>query len=168
MKTIVVFAAVATLGVAQEQSRQTIMLQSAGEPGHMRVRVDAEPGMGNAVFNRDVVVTTDAVKMGFVAAEMSMGGKILKGAPYSADTVSETIQTLADGNRIVRKSTGAVYRDSEGRTRREQTIESIGPWSTSGEPLKSVTITDPVSAATYFLDSRAKEAQQIQWLGYRD
>ena len=48
-------------------------------------------------------------------------GRVVKGAPYSARTVTETTQTLADGNRIVRRTEGAVYRDSEGRTRREDT-----------------------------------------------
>ena len=46
----------------------------------------------------------------------------MKGAPYSAETVIEGIQTLADGNRINRKTTGRVYRDGEGRTRREEDV----------------------------------------------
>src|SRR5512140_2848590 len=45
--------------------------------------------------------------------------QLVKGAPYSAEVVTETKQTLADGNVIARKSTGAVYRDGEGRTRQE-------------------------------------------------
>ena len=51
----------------------------------------------------------------FLATEMSFGGKLVKGAPYSADSVTESIHTLSDGNRIVNKSTASVYRDSEGR-----------------------------------------------------
>src|SRR5437870_8812925 len=60
--------------------------------------------------------------MVFVATEMSFGGKVVKGAPYSAQAVTESLQTLADGNRIVHKNTAQVYRDSEGRTRRDQTV----------------------------------------------
>lgn len=41
------------------------------------------------------------------------------GAPYSGETVTESVQTLADGNRIVRRSVVRVFRDSAGRTRRE-------------------------------------------------
>ena len=37
----------------------------------------------------------------FVASE-NVGGKIVKGAPYSAEAVTESIQTLADSNRIGR------------------------------------------------------------------
>jgi len=42
--------------------------------------------------------------------------------PYKADAVTEITQSLADGNRIVRKTTSAVSRDSEGRTRREANL----------------------------------------------
>src|SRR5205085_3538810 len=47
----------------------------------------------------------------FVATEMSFGGRVVKGAPYSAEAVTESVQTLADGNRIVHKTTAQVYRD---------------------------------------------------------
>ena len=62
----------------------------------------------------------------FMASE-SFSGKVVKGAPYSAEAVTETIQTLGDGNRIVNRLTSSVYRDSEGRTRREQTLKGLGP-----------------------------------------
>src|SRR5260370_41682116 len=48
--------------------------------------------------------------------------KVVKGMPFSATVVTESTQTLADGNRISRKSTALVVRDSEGRTRREQKL----------------------------------------------
>src|SRR6266540_3973549 len=37
----------------------------------------------------------------FLATEMSFGGKLVKGAPYSGQAVTESVQTLSDGNRIV-------------------------------------------------------------------
>src|ERR1700694_3115739 len=49
----------------------------------------------------------------FVSSEMSFDGKLVKGAPYSAQAVTEMTQTLGDGNRIVNKSTASIYRDSE-------------------------------------------------------
>jgi hypothetical protein len=69
--------------------------------------------------------------------------KTVKGAPYSAEVVIESNQTLADGNRINQKTTGHVYRDGEGRTRREED-------RTDG--LVSVRIIDPVSGVSYSLD----------------
>lgn len=59
----------------------------------------------------------------FVSREI--GGGTVKGAPYSAETISETTQTLADGNRIVRRSTGKIARDSDGRTRQERSDGSV-------------------------------------------
>src|ERR1043166_3142081 len=61
----------------------------------------------------------------FFMASESFGGKTVKGAPYSAESVTESTQTLADGNRIINRITSAVYRDSEGRTRREQTLKGL-------------------------------------------
>src|SRR5437899_11055346 len=57
----------------------------------------------------------------------------VKGAPYSADTIIESSQTLADGNHINHSTTGKVYRDGEGRTRREQ--EGALSVVTRNEPL---------------------------------
>jgi len=48
----------------------------------------------------------------------------VKGAPYSAEVVNESVQVLPDGNRIVHRSTQRVYRDSDGRTRRESDTPS--------------------------------------------
>ena len=71
--------------------------------------------------------------MVFFATE-SFGGKTVKNAPYSAEAVTETIQTLGDGNRIVNRISSLLYRDSEGRTRREQSLKGLGIFgSGSGE-----------------------------------
>ena len=59
--------------------------------------------------------------MQFVVGELD--GKVVKGAPYSAEAVSETIQVLADGNRIVRRSVTRLMRDGEGRTRQERLVD---------------------------------------------
>jgi hypothetical protein len=44
---------------------------------------------------------------------------VVKGAPFSAEAVSESVQVLADGNKISRSYTTKLFRDSEGRFRRE-------------------------------------------------
>jgi TonB family protein len=98
----------------------------------------------------------------FVATEMSFGGKVVRGAPYSAQAVTESVQTLADGNRITHKSTAQVYRDSEGRTRREQSIAAIGPYSVAGDPPQTYFINDPVAGVSYILDPRSKTARKFE------
>jgi len=77
--------------------------------------------------------------------------KVLKGQPYSAEVVSQTIQTLADGNRIVQRTTGRVYRDSEGRVRREED-------RASGTP--SISIVDPTAGLSFALDPANRIARE--------
>ncbi len=86
----------------------------------------------------------EMVQMKMVGA---IKGMTVKGAPYSAEEVNETNQMLADGTRIHRENRTTVYRDSEGRTRRE-TPENI-------------TITDPVANVTYFLDPKTMTGQKL-------
>lgn len=134
-----------------------------------------QPTSDVMVFQREKVQTPDGpVKIAgpgedafwFVSSEMSFDGKVVKGAPYSAQAVTETTQTLADGNRIVNKSTASLYRDSDGRTRREQTLRAIGQFATSAEPPQSIFINDPVTGTTYMMDARthvARKTASFHW-----
>ena len=85
-----------------------------------------------------------------VEARASVETRITPGAPYAAEATTETVQVLADGNRIVRKTTARFYRDTEGRTRRESV-------SSTGE-LQSVTISDAVAGVSYVLQPGTKTA----------
>lgn len=99
---------------------------------------------------------------GFVAAEPMMPGRMVRNSPYSAEAVTETVQALADGNRITRRSSAALYRDSEGRTRREQ---SMGiPGSAAGDGM-TVLIQDPVARVHWVLDTRQKTARKMSLSG---
>src|SRR5262249_21735375 len=84
----------------------------------------------------------------------------VKGAPYSAETIVESNQTLADGNRINRKSTGRVYRDAEGRTRREEDrdFSALTPNGPMQAKMTSISIVDPVAGFSYSLDPENKIA----------
>src|SRR5678815_4889923 len=95
----------------------------------------------------------------FFATE-SFGGKVVKGAPYSAEAVTETIQTLGDGNRIINRITSMLYRDGEGRTRREQSLKGLGMFGSGDEPFKTIFINDPVAGVTFALDSRSHTAHK--------
>ncbi len=94
-------------------------------------------------------------------SEMGFDGKLVKGAPYSAEAVTESIQMLSDGNRIVNRSSSMIYRDSEGRTRREQTIKAISGVANVAEPLQTIFISDPVAGVSYSLDSRTRTAHKL-------
>jgi hypothetical protein len=99
----------------------------------------------------------------FLSAEAGMPGPLVKGAPYSADAVTETTQILPDGNRIRQVSTVHVYRDSEGRTRREQALNAIGGVVSNSNLPTVVFINDPVTGLNYALSPRDKVATKSVW-----
>jgi hypothetical protein len=71
-----------------------------------------------------------------------VNGNTVTGAPYSAEAVTETTQTLADGNRIERSSSVKLYRDGQGRERQEE-----------GTPdATRIFISDPVAKASFTLN----------------
>jgi hypothetical protein len=99
-----------------------------------------------------------------VLTSKSIFGKVVKGAPYSATATTETVQTLGDGNQIIRRNESRLYRDSEGRTRMEQTLGTIGKWAANGEAQQLTTINDPVAGLSFSLDSRTRTAYK-KWAG---
>ena len=88
-------------------------------------------------------------------------GKIVKGAPFSATASSETTQTLQNGTTIHRTTSSTLYRDGQGRFRREITLSGFGPLQTSGKPRTVIVIGDPVAAAHYVLDPEQKVAHKM-------
>ena len=88
-------------------------------------------------------------------------GKVVTGAPYSGVAVTETEQTLADGNTINRRIQANVFRDSQGRTRREITLTGVGPLSTAGGSHTFVMIHDPVAGTAFVLHQEKKVAEKL-------
>ena len=78
--------------------------------------------------------------------------RITAGRPYSADATTESLQVLGDGNRISSKRVTRVFRDNDGRTRREQ----LGPDGNA----QTITINDPVGGTSYTLYPATKTASQ--------
>ena len=123
-------------------------------------RAPGTPGV-RMMFNPEVSSDIAGGTFGWVASEMSFGGKPVKGAPYAAEAITESTQALSDGNRIQRKSTASVFRDSEGRTRRDQTLAAIGPWAASGEAPQTIFIDDSVAGVHYILNPKERTARKI-------
>ena len=77
-----------------------------------------------------------------IAIEPFHFGPPVKDAPYTAEAITETTQVLADGNRIERRTSATVARDSGGRIRRQQQAVVFGGLLAKRQgPL--VTISDP-------------------------
>jgi hypothetical protein len=145
MKRAVWIFLFAAAGLAQEV-RHEVHTRHAAPPADVTI---AHPAMASQGA------------IGFIAHEGFALGQAVKGAPYSAEGVTESVQTLPDGNRITRRSSSALARDSEGRTRRENKLSLIGPWGVEGEPPTIITITDPVAKAHYLLNSKDKTARKL-------
>ena len=56
--------------------------------------------------------------------------------------------------------TSSVYRDGEGRTRREQSLKGLGIFGAGDEPFQTIFINDPVAGVTFTLDSNSKTAHK--------
>lgn len=95
---------------------------------------------------------------------LDKGPAPVKGAPYSATTTSESVQTLADGNRISQTSTGSVARDSQGRTRQDTALPPIGNLSAAHLP-HLVFVRDPVAGTSFTLNLTDKTAWKNPMLG---
>src|SRR6185369_5783369 len=86
--------------------------------------------------------------------------RLVKGAPYSAQVITETNQPLADGNLITHKTEGAIYRDTEGRTRQELAAVGRKPGT--------VYISDPVHGKRIVLLPGSKRAVVSAWTPHPD
>ncbi|OON59710.1 hypothetical protein B0920_20720 [Massilia sp. KIM] len=102
--------------------------------------------------SRDELVIANGLPMGGAIIQQSLG-RAVKNAPYSALSVSERIQHLADGNQIVNKTVAMNYRDSAGRTRTEVRDDD-------GE-VRVITINDPVEGVRYVLRPETKTATKV-------
>src|SRR5882757_9290923 len=100
-------------------------------------------------------------RMKILGFEEMHPGKVVTGAPYSAVAVTETTQTLADGTTIDRKIQANVFRDGQGRVRRETTLPVIGPLVASGKSDSFVMIHDPVAGTAFILHPDTKIADEL-------
>ncbi|MGB7848421.1 MAG: hypothetical protein WBL63_22600 [Candidatus Acidiferrum sp.] len=127
---IFILAASASCALGQDMPRTNVVYQSSGAG----------------------IVTAGAIGKGMSAP--------VQGAPYSATITNESVQTLADGNRIAQNSTGTTARDSQGRTRQDAALPTIGNLSAANAP-HLVFIMDPVAQVSYTLNLTDKTAHKI-------
>ncbi|MDH5286479.1 MAG: DUF4412 domain-containing protein [Betaproteobacteria bacterium] len=104
-----------------------------------------------AQLSHDLRIEGDAAALAFVAGEMGSSREIVKNAPYTAEAVTESVQVLADGNRIVRETRTLLARDTQGRTRQEKK----GPGGTK------VYVFDPVADRSFVLDTERKTSLRL-------
>src|SRR6478752_2952831 len=98
-------------------------------------------------------------KIEFFSAEMAGAGEVVTAAPYTATATTESTQVLADGNKIVNKTSSFVARDSQGRTRRETDLRRIGTMQVDSP--KMVFINDPTTHTQYIFTPGRGEATKV-------
>jgi hypothetical protein len=128
---MILILATSSCAFGQETMRTNVVYQSAGSG----------------------VVTAGAIGKGML-------GTPVQGAPYSATITNESIQTLTDGSHITQNTSGATARDSQGRTRQDTALPTIGNLSAADAP-HLVFIMDPVAQTSYTLNLTDKTAQKL-------
>ena len=129
------------------------------EMTHAFVLVIAAASCSFAQEKGDVIYQT-AGQVAIARGAFDKASGPVVGAPYSATITNESVQTLADGNRIVQSSTGSTARDSQGRTRQDAMLPPIGNLSAANAP-QLVFIHDPVAQASYSLNLTDKTAHKM-------
>jgi hypothetical protein len=120
---------------------------------------------------------SDSTSAGFGGLKAELHGKVVTGAPFTASFSTQTTQIFSDGNKIQQESSaGTIARDSEGRTRRDMTLNTIvGLWTSNNEgtskgaapdstapiEFKASFINDPVAKTHYILFTDRKLARQV-------
>lgn len=95
------------------------------------------------------------------AESCTQWGRPVTGASYSATEETEISQTLADGTHIERKWQSArVYRDSQGRTRRDMYVPPGSP-GPEENVLLNIMITDVVDCVHYSLNPQTHIASRL-------
>ena len=130
-------------------------MAALAQPDTFTVAVPPPPGAAG--------VRAHAIEV--VRGEFGISGQVVKNAAYSAEAVTETVQVLADGNRIVHRTSAQVARDSEGRTRRDATFAGFGPLAGADGP-KTSFIHDPMTNTSITLDHNSKTARKMKGHGF--
>ncbi len=142
--------ALLTLTLCALATAPALALEADTAPRDMQRDIEREVGRAMAELPRQLALADPA--LAFAGRELE-GERVVRGAPYCATAVHENIQTLSDGNRIVRRQQSQLCRDGEGRTRREVQREG-GP--------RVVYLNDPVARAAWVLYPDQKRVQRLR------
>ncbi len=86
--------------------------------------------------------------------------RLVKGAPFSAVLLIETVRFLPEGTRSTRTFSSVIYRDERGRIRRDQMPSQVPAGAEKDQPERTIII-DPVAGFTYILEHRARLVHRV-------
>ena len=154
MIKVVAATAVVLLGVSAKASAQIPKPQPGIDQRFDVMILKSDQAAGHPV-------AIQQAGMEFLSMPVEIAGEAATGAPYSAEAVTEVVQPLADGNRIVRESRAAVDRDSAGRIRREHGLAIVGGLVSGQDRPQNVQISDPKSGVSYVLDVTNRRVMKL-------
>ncbi len=121
-------------------------------------------------YSQGVVATTSDSSKLIREVTVSSSARVVKGSPYSAEAISESVQVLQDGNKITKSTTVKMFRDSEGRFRREGSESVAGNFGYRTWRLNhlygsrnTIYIYDPVESVRYVLNTSTKKARRYNY-----
>jgi len=135
-RPLILALALGSAGAQTTQSTQT----THREVRVQDFRIQKGPGDGGS----------ELMIAGMIGPDGRMGLLNVTGKPFSATETRHTLQTLAGGAKIETSDSDQIYRDDQGRTRVEQTVD--------GRTI--VVIMDPVARFVAILDPAAKTAHK--------
>jgi hypothetical protein len=100
------------------------------------------------------------IPSGSIGASAPLGAQALEGNPMMAEFVTESHQTAKDGASITCSTNSVIYRDSQGRVRRESHL--LVPGLPSGVTAKFITIDDRRQGFGWVLDPQALVAHRYR------
>jgi len=111
----------------------------------------------------EIIAYSSPVNIEFTSGPIAFDTEPITGAPYSAEAITDVVQTLSDGNRIVRQNKAQISRDSQGRTRREEGFAMFGPLVNGPREneLRNVQISDPTTESLVMLDLHTRTAHKM-------
>jgi hypothetical protein len=93
---------------------------------------------------------SEPIMAGMIGLDGRMGVLNVTGKPFSATEVRRTVQMLANGAKLENSDSNQFYRDDQGRTRAEQTVNGR----------TTIVIMDPVARIVAILDRSAKTVRK--------
>lgn len=97
---------------------------------------------------------------GFFFFNLDPGLAVVKGVPYSGEITTRVKLTMFDGTHLDQSVSAKVYRDSAGRTRREQAVIGLDALEPNPSVGSVVQLVDPVARVMYTLNPGSKTAMQ--------
>jgi hypothetical protein len=117
--------------------------------------------VGSAPITVQIAPPPIAISSATLGLAGPLGAKAASGKPMFAEIVTEHRQSFTDGNRISRSTNSSIYRDAQGRIRRESQLSLPGmPASVSASTF--ITIVDHQLGYGYVLDPQEMVAHRYE------